>query len=491
MNSKRIALLCVLAGTIVLLLFSSLIVHEKPKVNPPNIVLILMDDLGYGDLGCYGALQYQTPNIDKLAANGVRFTNFLVAQPVCSASRAGLLTGCYPNRIGIAGALYPNSKLGLNPAETTIADLLKATGYATAMFGKWHLGDKPEFSPYKQGFNEYVGLPYSNDMWPVDYDGLPIPKNIEHRKKNYPALPLLSNSDTLEYIRTLDDQSKLTGIYTEKAINFIKRHKNSPFFIYLPHSMPHVPISASARFKGKSKQGTFGDVMMEIDWSVGEIMKTLRESGLENNTIVIFTSDNGPWINYGNHAGSTGGLREGKGNTFEGGQRVPCLIQWKGIAPAGTICNKLTSTIDFLPTIAKICDAKLPDHKIDGVDILPLIKGNLERHPRKVFYYYYGKNNLEAVRQEDWKLVLPHQGRSYYGQLPKNDGFPGTVSESTLFPLALYDLRRDPAENYDVKELYPEIVSQLQKIAEEARADLGDDLTQRKGKNIRPSNVLK
>ncbi|MFN3381868.1 MAG: sulfatase-like hydrolase/transferase, partial [Runella zeae] len=254
-----------------------------------------------------------------------------------------------------------------------------------------------------------------------------------------------------------------------------------------PHSMPHVPIAASAKFKGKSQQGTYGDVLMEIDWSVGEIMKALKETGLDKNTIVIFTSDNGPWLNYGNHAGSSGGLREGKGNSFEGGQRVPCIVRWKGVTPEGVVCNKLASTIDLLPTIAHITDAKLPEKKIDGVNILSLLKGDLSATPRKYFYYYYRRNNLEAVRRDDWKLVLPHEGRTYEGQLPGNDGFPGKAPENHPFPLALYDLRRDPAERYDVKELYPEILAELQKVAEEAREDLGDDLTKRVGKNVRPS----
>ncbi len=450
-----------------------------------------MDDLGYGDLSCYGALQYRTPNLDKLAGEGVRFTNFLAAQAVCSASRAALMTGCYPNRVGISGALFPNAKVGLNPDETTIAELLKEKGYATGMFGKWHLGDRPEFLPTKQGFDEYVGLPYSNDMWPVHYDGKPISSESDNRKKNFPYLPLLSNTDTIQEIKTLEDQAKLTGIYTERAVNFIKKHKKEPFFIYLPHSMPHVPIAASVKFKGKSNQGTYGDVLLEIDWSVGEIMKALRENGLDKNTVVIFTSDNGPWLNYGNHAGSTGGLREGKGNSFEGGQRVPCIIRWKGVTPEGVVCNKLTSTIDLLPTIANICGTKLPTKKIDGVDILPLLKGNMDATPRKYFYYYYRRNNLEAVRRDDWKLVLPHEGRTYEGQLPGNDGFPGKAPENHPFPLALYDLRRDPSERYDVKELYPEIVTELQKVADEARDDLGDDLTKREGKNARPSGRAK
>jgi len=469
--------------------FQFLPLKEAPKATPPNIILIFMDDLGYGDLSCYGALQYRTPNLDKLASEGVRFTNFLSAQAVCSASRAALMTGCYPNRVGISGALFPNAKVGLNPDETTIAELLKEKGYSTGIFGKWHLGDRPEFLPTKQGFDEYVGLPYSNDMWPVGYDGKPT-ADANRRKRN-PFLPLLHNSDTLQEIKTLDDQAKLTGIYTERAVSFIKKHKKEPFFVYLPHSMPHVPIAASAKFKGKSKQGTYGDVLMEIDWSVGEIMKTLKESGLDKNTVVIFTSDNGPWLNFGNHAGSSGGLREGKGTSFEGGQRVPCLVRWKGVTPEGIICNKLTSTIDLLPTIANICGTKLPAKKIDGVDILPLLKGDMDAAPRKYFYYYYRRNNLEAVRRDDWKLVLPHEGRTYEGQVPSNDGFPGKAPENNPFPLALYDLRRDPAERYDVKEIYPDILAELQKVVEEAREDLGDDITKRTGKNVRLSGVIK
>lgn len=471
--------------------FQLLPLKGATKATPPNIVLIFMDDLGYGDLSCYGALQYRTPNLDKLAGEGIRFTNFLAAQAVCSASRAALLTGCYPNRVGISGALFPNAKVGLNPDETTIAELLKDKGYATGMFGKWHLGDRPEFLPTQQGFDEYVGLPYSNDMWPVDYDGKRIVDAANNRKKNFPFLPLLHNSDTLQEIKTLDDQAKLTGIYTERAVSFIKQHKKSPFFVYLPHSMPHVPIAASAKFKGKSKQGTYGDVLMEIDWSVGEIMKALKDNGLDKNTVVIFTSDNGPWLNYGNHAGSSGGLREGKGNSFEGGQRVPCIVRWQGITPAGLVCNKLTSSIDLLPTIANICGTELPSKKIDGVDILPLLKGDMEATPRRYFYYYYRRNNLEAVRRDDWKLVLPHEGRSYEGQTPGNGGFPGKAPENIPFPLALYDLRRDPAERYDVKETYPEILAELQKVAEEAREDLGDDITKRTGKNVRLSGMIK
>jgi arylsulfatase len=361
-----------------------------PKPKTPNIVLIFMDDLGYGDIGANGATNYQTPNIDKMASEGIRFTNFLAAQAVCSASRAALLTGCYPNRIGFSGALAPTSTIGINANETTLAEVLKEKGYKTAIYGKWHLGHQKQFLPLQHGFDEYFGLPYSNDMWPVDYDGSPAPEG-HFKKKAYPTLPLIQNNERIEDITTLEQQGMLTSRYTEKAVDFIKRNKNNPFFLYLPHSMPHVPINASPRFRGKSQQGLYGDVIMEIDWSIGEVLKALKANGLDKNTLVIVTSDNGPWLNYGNHAGSSGGYREGKGTSYEGGQRVPCVMRWKGTMPEGLVCNKLSSTIDLLPTIAKFCQAKLPSNKIDGLDISELLKGNLSAEPRKSFYYYYRK----------------------------------------------------------------------------------------------------
>ena len=257
------------------------------KSSLPNIILIYLDDMGYGDLGVTGALEFTTPNIDKLANEGMRFTNFHTVQAVCSASRAALLTGCYPNRLGISGALFPFSKTGLNPDEMTIAELVKQKGYNTAIFGKWHLGDDTRFLPLAQGFDQYYGIPYSNDMWPVQFDGTPATKE-QANKFRFPVLPLISQNDKAEEIKTLDDQALLTKKYTDKAIRFITAHKSNPFFLYLPHSMPHVPIAASPAFKGKSKQGTYGDVMMEIDWSIGEIMKTLDALKLSKNTIVIF-----------------------------------------------------------------------------------------------------------------------------------------------------------------------------------------------------------
>ncbi len=461
----------------------------KNKDKTPNIVLIFMDDLGYGDLSVYGATGYRTPNLDRMATEGIRFTHFLSAQAVCSASRSALLTGCYPNRIGFSGALFPGSKVGISSDEMTLAELLKQKNYSTAVFGKWHLGDNKQFLPLQHGFDEYFGIPYSNDMWPVWFDGKPATPE-QKNKYQFPPLPLIDGNEKVEEVKTLDDQGLLTKRYTERAVNFIKKNKNKPFFLYVPHSMPHVPINASPSFKGKSKQGLYGDVMMEMDWSVGEILKTLKESGLDKNTLVIFTSDNGPWLNFGNHAGSSGGLREGKGVSFEGGLRVPCIMRWKGTVPEGLVCNQLASTIDILPTIAALCDVKLPKNPIDGFNLQPILRGDMESQPRKYFYYYYRKNDLQAVRRDQWKLILPHKGRSYVGQLPGNDGFPGPSPEDFPYPQGLYDLRRDPAEAYDVQKLYPEILEELLKVAETAREDLGDDITKRDGKNRRPSGKI-
>ena len=461
----------------------------KPK--PVNIVLIFMDDMGYGDLGCYGATGYTTPNLDKMASQGVRFTNFVSAQAVCSASRAGIMTGCYPNRVGISGALMPDSKIGLNPEEETIAEVLKKQNYKSAAIGKWHLGHLKEFLPLQQGFDEYLGLPYSNDMWPVYYDGTPMNSSVNNRKSNYPQLPLIEGNEKIKELKTLDDQSELTTIYTERAVRFITENKRNPFFLYMAHSMCHVPLAVSGKFKGKSQQGLFGDVIMEIDWSVGEILKTLEKNGLTKNTLVVFTSDNGPWLNFGNHAGSTGGLREGKGNSFEGGQREPCIIKWPGHIAEGTICNKLASTIDLLPTFAEITHSDLPKKKIDGVSILPLLLGDVNANPRETFLYYYRKNNLEGIRNGNWKLVFAHPGRTYHGFQPGTDGFPGKVNENFSFEEGLYDLRRDPGEQYDVKAFYPEVVAELKKLADEAREDLGDDLTGNPGKNRREPGRIK
>ena len=318
--------------------------------------------MGYGDLACYGGFPYKTPNIDRLAANGMRFTNFYAAQGTCSASRSAFLTGCYPNRIGVSGAFSPDSKTALNPAEATIASLLKANNYKTGMLGKWHLGQKAPFLPLSYGFDEFTGLPYSHDYWPVNYDGKPLDTTTARGK--WPTLRLIEGNTPVKTIATLDDAATLTTLYTDKAVSFIKRNKGNPFFLYFAHAMPHVPLAVSSKHKDKSGAGLFGDVMEEIDWSVGEIMNTLRENGLEKNTIVIFTSDNGPWLTYGNHAGNTGGFREGKGTAWEGGVRVPCIIRWPNQINAGSICNNIVASMDLLPTLTNVCGAKQPQNKI-------------------------------------------------------------------------------------------------------------------------------
>jgi arylsulfatase len=444
--------------------------HAQPST--PNIVLVYFDDMGYGDLSRNGAIGYRTPHMDRLASDGLYFSQFYSAQAVCSASRAGLLTGCYPNRIGFSGALDHTAKTGIAPSEITIAEMLKTRGYATAAYGKWHLGHLAPFLPTNNGFDEFYGIPYSNDMWP----------NHPTSKNYYPPLPLYQDTTV---IQTNPDQTQFTTNFTQKTIDFIRRHKKDRFFVYLAHPMPHVPLFVSDKFKGKSKQGLYGDVMMELDWSIGQIRQTLEDLKLDKNTLLIITSDNGPWFNYGNHAGSTAGLREGKGTTFEGGQRVPAIMYWKGITPQGVTCNQLASGIDVLPTIAAFTGAPLPSHPIDGVSLAELVKGNMEAELRKDFYYYYRRNSLEAVRQGPWKLVLPHPGRTYENFSPGFHGQPGKAFENHPFDGGLYDLRRDPGERYNVAADYPEILKQLQQLADKAREDLGDDLTGKTGKGRR------
>ena len=437
-----------------------------------------MDDMGFGDISRNGAQGYQTPNFDKLARDGIYFTQFYSPQAVCTASRVGLLTGCYPNRLGFSGALDHTAKVGLNTEEETIAELLKAEGYSTAAYGKWHLGHLPDFLPTKHGFDEFYGIPYSHDMW----TNHPVTKNY------YPELPLIEGEKT---IQTNPDQTQFTTRFTEKTIDFIKRKKGKPFFVYLAHPMPHVPLAVSDKFKGKSKQGLYGDVMMELDWSIGQIRETLKKLKLEENTLLIVTSDNGPWLNYGNHAGSAGGLREGKGSSFEGGQRVPCMMTWKGKILAGIIANNLSAALDILPTIVEATGAKMPKRRIDGVSIFSVLRGNTVVHPRTSFLYYYRKNNLEAVRDENWKLVFPHPGRTYEGFSEGKDGLPGGVNENFAFDGGLYDLRRDPGERYNVMKDNPDVVKRLTQIADEARQDIGDDLTKSEGKNRRTIGKIK
>lgn len=446
--------------------------NRKQSIEKPNVVIILIDDQGYGDIGCYGATGFQTPNLDKMASQGMKFTNFYAAQPVCSASRAGILTGCYPNRIGFSGALFPDDKIGINSKELTVAEMFKEQEYATACFGKWHLGWQKEFLPLQHGFDEFVGLPYSNDMWPRhNVTGERLPK--DKGRGDLPELPLIEGNEVMEKITSLKAQDKLTTLYTEKAVDFINRNAKTPFFLYVPHTMAHIPLGVSDKFRGKSEQGLYGDVMMEIDWSVGEISKALEKNELTDNTIFIFTTDNGPWLNFGNHAGSAGGLRDGKLTSWEGGQRVPFIIRWPGNTPEGTVCNKLACAIDILPTLASIIDGKLSDNKIDGVDIASLWKGNFEDTPRENIVYYYGRNNLNGVRKGNWKLVLPHTYKSYNAK-PGNDGYKGKRLKAIVEKPELYDMIRDPGERYNVIESYPEKVEELMDIVRKYRRELGD-----------------
>ncbi|SHN08000.1 arylsulfatase [Cyclobacterium lianum] len=440
----------------------------------PNIVIIFTDDQGYADVGVFGAQGYQTPNLDKMAAEGTRYTNFHVANAVCSASRASLLTGCYSNRLGIFGALSHQSQHGLNPDEKTIAEILKPEGYATAIVGKWHLGHLAPFLPTKQGFDEFFGLPYSNDMWPYHPE----------RPDFYPPLPLYENESVID---TLEDQSLLTTWYTERAVDFINRKKDEPFFLYLAHSMPHVPLFVSDKFKDKSENGLYGDVIMEIDWSVGQVIDALKSAGIEDNTLVIFTSDNGPWLSYGAHAGSPGELREGKGTSWEGGVRVPAIMKWPGKIPAGEVQDEAAMTIDLLPTIAHITGASLPEREIDGKNVWPVL--SLEEgavSPQEAYYVYYNQNELQAVISGDWKLVFPHRYRSLPADFVKpSDGVPGKYEMVELEEKALYNLRDDKMEQVNLIDERPDVLEKLEQLAAKAREDMGDALTGVEGKNNR------
>ncbi|MEM9916595.1 MAG: sulfatase [Bacteroidota bacterium] len=443
----------------------------------PNIIIIFTDDQGYQDLGCYGSPDIRTPHLDRMAAEGLRLTNFYVSQPVCSASRASLLTGCYANRIGIHGAFMPKVGKGLHPDETTIAEMLKPLGYATAIYGKWHLGNEKEFLPTRQGFDEYLGIPYSNDMWPLH------PWQGTHF--NFPALPLMENEEVID---TLTDQRHLTRLYTERAVDFIHRNKEKPFFLYLPHSMPHVPLYASEAFRGQSKGGLYGDVIEEIDWSTGEVLKALREAALDENSLVVFTSDNGPWLSYGAHAGVALPLREGKGTTWEGGVRVPCIMRWPGRIAAGQLSDRPAMTIDLLPTIAHLTNAPLPERKIDGRDMSHFFEpGNRDQAHHDYYCFYYNTNELHSILSGDgrWKLQLPHTYRSLNGRSGREDGLPIEYDQNET-GLALYDLVNDVGEQTDVSKAHPEIVATMLGYAEQSRAELGDRLTQREGSELRP-----
>lgn len=461
--------------TILLLLSLLLLSNSSPSAanRPPNFVIIFVDDMGYADIGSFGAKGYATPNLDRMAREGMRLTSFYAAQAVCTASRAALLTGCYPNRVGLTGALFPNAASGINAAEMTLAEILKTRGYATGIFGKWHLGDKPQFLPTRHGFDEYFGIPYSNDMWPPN-----------KRNFNFPPLPLIENETVVKEV-TADVQPQLTRLLTERAVQFIERNKTNPFFLYLPHPMPHVPIFASDKFKGKTERGLYGDVIEEIDWSVGQILAALKRNQLDENTLVIFTSDNGPWAEFGDHAGSAGRLRGSKQTAFEGGQREPFIARWPRKIPAGSVSHTPLMTIDLLPTLAKLAGAEVPkDRIIDGRDLWPVLSGQQKKGEIHDALYFYWGYELHAVRSGKWKLHLPHPAKEI--PVPGQGGQPG-ASKPIQVPLSLFDLEKDAGETTNVADQHPESVRQLMKFVARARADLGDSLLKLEGKNVRPA----
>lgn len=455
---------------------------EQDTTRLPNIVIIFTDDQGYNDVGCYGSPDIKTPHLDQMAREGTRFTNFYVSQPVCSASRASLLTGCYANRVNVHNAFMPNNGKGLHSNEVTIAEMLKPLGYATAIYGKWHLGSEPEFLPTRQGFDDYFGIPYSNDMWPYHPQQGPI--------FNFQPLPLIHNETIVD---TLEEQHLLTRQYTEHAVDFITKNQETPFFLYVPHSQPHVPLFVSDRFAGTSERGLYGDVISEIDWSVGQILQALKDNQLDEHTLVVFASDNGPWLSYGTHSGSAHPLREGKGTSLEGGVRVPCIVRWPDHLPAGQTISAPAMTIDLLPTIAEITGATLPPHTIDGISMLPLLKEGDGTPPHhQAYYFYYHVNQLQAVLSGDgrWKLYLPHQYRSLEGRAGRDDGIPVEYNHKMPMGLELYDLHNDISETTNVITQHPDILRELMNHVEVARSDLGDSLTDRQGSGTRPIGVL-
>jgi arylsulfatase A-like enzyme len=433
--------------------------HSLTK-RPPNFIVILADDMGYSDLGCFGSAKNRTPNMDRMAAEGTRFTSFYVTSGVCSPSRASLMTGCYPMRVGFQTnctgvyVLCPNDKKGISSNEKTIAQVLKPQGYATGCIGKWHLGDQPEFLPTRHGFDYYYGLPYSNDMG--NRPGAAIP------------LPLLRKETVIE---APAEQDTLTKRYTEQAVAFIRAHKDEPFFLYFPHTMPHSPQHASQAFKGQSRNGAYGDAIEEIDWSAGQLVATLKELGLDEQTLILVTSDNGA-----TRQGSNLPLSGGKATTQEGGMRMPCVMRWPGHIPAGQTCDELCTTMDLLPTFAALAGTKpAADRPIDGRDIRPLLAGEKGvRSPHEAFFYYY-MSQLQAVRSGPWKLCLALDPK-----LAGWDGKPKGKCEA-----ALYNLQDDIGETRNVIAQHPDVVSKLTVFADKARAELGD--FQRKGSGQRAS----
>jgi arylsulfatase A len=406
--------------------------HVTPPLahRPPNVVIIFTDDQGYGDLSCSGHPTIHTPHIDRLAAEGVKLSQFYVASPVCSPSRAALLTGCYPKRVGMhKHVIFPQYDYGLHTDEVTIADMLRGRGYATGCFGKWHLGHRPGLLPLDQGFDEYVGVPYSNDMAQI------------HRKPNNKylyRLPLMNGDAVVEWE---PDQRLLTKRYTEATVDFIERHQDEPFFAYVPHSMPHIPLYASADFEGKSPRGLYGDVIEEIDWSVGQITQTLDRLGLSDNTLIVFMSDNGPWLPFKRNGGSAGLLRGGKGSNWEGGQRVPCIAKWPARIPKNQVCREVATTMDMLPTLAAITGSELSKQRpIDGHDVRDLLFGRAAAKSKtEHFLYYTSKGDLHGIRRGPWKLKLK--------------------------PLELFHIEHDVSEQWDVKKQNQALVAELKELA--------------------------
>lgn len=439
----------------------------------PNIVIIFTDDQGYGDLGSYGAENFETPNLDRMAEEGMRFTSFYVAASVCTPSRAALLTGRYPMRVGLPSVIFPRHEIGLNTEEVTIAELLKQENYATQAVGKWHLGAHPDFFPTNHGFDNFFGLPYSSDMSPKAENN---PRDEE--RQQFPLLPLIEDTTIVE---REPDQAKLIQRYTERAIEFIDEHQEQSFFLYYAHSLPHVPLYSSESFEGTTEQGLYGDVIREIDWSVGQILSALEERKLRKKTLVVFTSDNGPWLVFGNHGGSSGKFREGKITTFEGGHRVPAIISWPGRIPAGKVSDKVITSMDLFPTIADLTGTELPRNKIiDGFNIWPIMSGEegAESPYKDNPLYFYLDDNLEAVRLGPWKLHVAHE---YLGV--GEAGEDGEVGEYEVREIerSLFNLEDDPSESKNLAEEHPEIVEQLMELIQDGRNELGDGTTEIRG----------
>lgn len=424
----------------------------------PNFVVIFLDDAGFADFHPFGKPEYPTPNVAQLAREGCRFTNFHVPQAVCSASRSALLSGCYPGRTKVFGAHGPRAR-GLDPKFATMGNVLQSAGYKTAVFGKWHIGDHEDTRPPARGFDESCGLMYSNDMW--EYH----PQNPQAYSK-YPLQYWNDGKITIERV-TPDHQQHLTTWYTERAVDFIQRRRNEPFLVYVPHAMPHVPLFCSDKFRGKSGKGLYADVMMEIDWSVGEINKALKQTGVEKNTVVLFTSDNGPWTSYGNHAGRTP-YREAKGTSFDGGTRSPCIVKFPGQINAGSVSNRMWCTLDVLPTFAQLAGAAPPANPVDGKNVWDLVRGARGAVNPNEYYPFSNGSNFEGVFSGDgkWKLHLPHSYRVLVEA--GNDGKAGTYRQAKI-ELSLFDMEKDPYETTNVLDKYPDVTERMKGIAERHR----------------------